>query len=45
MDWFEINSLRANPGKFRFVVLGANKSDCFNLNEAGKVILSSSEVK
>ena len=45
MDWFEINSLRANPGKFRFMVLGANKKDCFNLNEAGKVIPSSSEVK
>ena len=27
------------------MVLGANKNDCFNLNVAGKVILSSSEVK
>ena len=44
MDWFKINSLRANPGKFQFMVLGANKNDCFNLNVAGKVIPSSSEV-
>ena len=45
MDWFKINSLRANPGKFQFMALGANKNDCFNLNVAGKVIPSSSEVK
>ena len=45
MDWFKINSLKANPGKFQFMVLGANKNDCFNLNVAGKVIPSSSEVK
>ena len=45
MDWFKINSFKANPGKFQFMVLGANKNDCFNLNVAGKVILSSSEVK
>ena len=45
MDCFKINSLKANPGKFQFMVLGANKNDCFNLNVAGKVILSSSEVK
>ena len=38
MDWFKINSLKAN-------LLGANKNDCFNLNVAGKVISSSSEVK
>ena len=45
MDWFKINSLKANPGKFRFVVLAANKNDCFNLNVTGKVIPSSSEKK
>ena len=44
MDWFKINSLRANPGKFQFMVLGANKNDSFNLNVACKVIPSSSEV-
>ena len=45
MDWFKINSLRANLGKFQFMVLGANNNDCFNLNVAGKVIPLSSEVK
>ena len=45
MDWFKINSLRANPGKFQFMGPGGNKNDCFNLNVAGKVIPSSSEVK
>ena len=45
MDWFQINSLRANPGNLQFMVLGANKNDYFNLNVAGKVIPSSSEVK
>ena len=34
MDWFKINSLKANPGKFQFMVLGANKNDGFNLNVA-----------
>ena len=42
MDWFKINALKANPIKFQFMVLGANKNDCFNLNMAGKVISSSS---
>ena len=41
MDWFKINSLKANPGKFQFMVLGANNNGCFNLNVAGKVIPSS----
>ena len=27
------------------MILGANKNDCFNLNVAGKVVPSSSEVK
>ena len=46
MDWLKINSLKANPGKFQIMVLGANKNDCFNLIVVGKVIRpSSSEVK
>ena len=45
MDWFKINSLKVDPGKFQFMALGANKNDCFNLNMAGKFILSSSQVK
>ena len=34
MDWFNINSLKANSGKFQFMVLGANKNDCSDLNVA-----------
>ena len=45
MDWFKNDSLKDNPGKFQFMVLGLNMNDCFNLNVAGKVILSSNEVK
>ena len=45
MDWFKIDSLSVNPGKFQFVVLGGNKNDCFNLNVVGKVTPSSGEVK
>ena len=45
LDWFKINFFKANPGKFQFIVLNANKNDCFNLNVARKVIPSSSEAK
>ena len=47
MSYFQakINSLKANPNKFQFMVMVSNKNDCFNLNVAGKVIPSSSEVK
>ena len=45
MAWLKINSVKANSGNFQFMVLGANKNDCFNLNVAGKVIPSSSEAK
>ena len=45
IDWFKINSLKANPGKFQFMILGANANDCFDWNGAGKVIPSSCEVK
>ena len=38
MDWFKINSLKANLGKFQFIVLCANNNDGFNLNVADKVI-------
>ena len=45
MDWFKINFFKANPAKFQFRVLGANKNNFFNLNAVGKVIPFSSEVK
>ena len=44
IDRFKINSLKSKPGKFQFMVLVANKNDCFNLNVAGKTTPSSSEV-
>ena len=27
MDWFKINSLKANPGEIQFMVLVAKKND------------------
>ena len=45
MDWHKISSLKANSGKFQFIVMGASKNDCFSLNVARKVISFSSEVK
>ena len=45
INWFKINSLKTNPGKFQFMVLGTNKNDCFNLNVTGKIIPCSSEIK
>ena len=45
MDWFNINSLKFNQGKFQIMVLIANKNDSFKLNVVGKVIPSTSEVK
>ena len=45
MDWFKINFLEANSGRFHIMVLGANINDCLNLNVAHKVMPSSSEVK
>ena len=35
IDWFKINSLKANPSKFQFMVPGANRNDCLNLNVLG----------
>ena len=32
LAWFNINSLKANPGKFQFMVLGAKEADLFVLN-------------
>ena len=45
MDWFKIDSLRATPGKWQFMVLGPNKIDSLNLSVVAKVIPSSSDVK
>ena len=31
LAWFNINSLKANPGKFQFMVLGTKEADSFVL--------------
>ena len=42
--WLNINSLKANPGKFKFVVLGTKEADSFVLNIGKNKIESSTEV-
>ena len=41
LAWFNINSLKANPGKFQFMVLGTKENDSFVLN-AGKIKIENS---
>ena len=45
LDWFKINSMKAYPGKFQFMVLGLKNIALFSLNVNGKIIPSSNEVK
>ena len=45
LDWFKINSMKANPGKFQFMVLGVKNIAPFKLNVNGKIIPWSNEVK
>ena len=40
-----VNSMKANPGKFQFMVLGVKNIAPFSLNVNGKIIPSSNEVK
>ena len=35
LDWFKFNSLKANPDKFQFMVLGASKNKSFSINIRG----------
>ena len=44
LAWFNINSLKANPGKFQFMVLGTKEDDSFVLNIGKNKIESSTEV-
>ena len=44
LAWFTINSLKANPGKFQFTVLGTKEDDSFVLNIGKNKIESSTEV-
>ena len=44
LAWFNINSLKANPGKFQFMVLWTKEDDSFVINIAKNKIESSTEV-
>ena len=44
LAWFNINSLKANPGKFQFMVLRTKEADYFVLNIGKSKIESSTEV-
>ena len=44
LAWFNIDSLKANPGKFQFMVLGIKEKDHFVLNIGENKIESSTEV-
>ena len=43
--WFEVNLLKANPGKFQFMILGDKKNNTFVLNIHDKEIKNSSKVE
>ena len=45
LDWFKINSMKANPGKFQFMVLGVINIVHFTINVNSKIIPCSNEVK
>ena len=36
--WFQVNSLKANPGQFQFIILGDKKNNTFVLNIHDKEI-------
>ena len=44
LAWFNANSLKANPRKFQFMVLGTKEADSFVLNLGNNKIESSTEV-
>ena len=44
MEWFKINSLKANPGKFQFMVLGNKDERSFNIDINNVKIKNSNEV-
>ena len=44
MEWFKINSLKANPGKFQFMVLGNKDERSFNTHINNVKIKNSNEV-
>ena len=44
MEWFKINSLKANPGKFQFMALGNKDERSFNIHVNKVKIKNSNEV-
>ena len=44
LDWFKINSMKTNSGKFQFMVLGIKITAPCRLNVNGKIIPCSDEV-
>ena len=45
LDWFKIDSMKANPGKFQFMLLGVKNIVHLTINANGKIISCSNEVK
>ena len=45
LNWFQVNSLKASPSKFWFIILGDRQKSSFVLNIDCKNVNSSSEVK
>ena len=44
LKWFKVNSLKQNPGKFQFLILGTNTDIKINLFLDGNKIEKSQEV-
>ena len=44
MEWFKVNSSKANPGKFHFIVLGNKDERSFNIHIYSVKSKSSNEV-
>ena len=44
MEWFKINSLKANPGKCQFMVLGNEDERSFNIHINNVQIKNSNEI-
>ena len=45
LEWFRINSLKVNPRKFKFMVLGTDKVNSYNLFIDGVKVFCSKEAK
>ena len=44
MEWFKVNSLKANPGKFQFMILGNKDERSFNTHINNVKIKNSNKV-